>query len=128
MFVSVNLSTPRVRSKSVPLIRIPKVREVVRSVLTNGLVTSIVQSEKYDSDCDEHQDFRDYSLRTLIAVEAIDLLKPVGSIPMSDLFAAEKVGTVSVQMSDFRDNLENLKQQLSDQQKAANVTPSNVEK
>lgn len=110
LFKSIN--EPRTRKNVPPIVTLPKVRQVNHTSFRDGFVTSMTVTELYE-DTDLHQDFRDYSLRTLIQLEALDLLKEVGAIPVSSLTASDSVSRVSASISDFRSRLDELKESLN---------------
>lgn len=112
MILLKSINEPRTRKNVPPIVTLPKVRQVNHTSFRDGLVTSMTVTEVYE-DTDLHQDFRDYSLRTLIQLEAIDLLKEVGSIPVSPLTASDSASRVSVSISDFRSRLDELKERLN---------------
>lgn len=112
MILLKSINEPRTRKNVPPIVTLPKVRQVNHTSFRDGLVTSINVTELYE-DNDLHQDFRDYSLRTLIQLEAIDLLKEVGSVPVSPLTASDSALRVSASISDFRSRLDELKERLN---------------
>lgn len=78
----------------------------------NGLVKTIVTNEVADSFGDETTNFRAFSVQTLLQVNAIDLLKPIGVLPLSKLSALD--------VSDgFGVTLENIQQRLDEIKKAS---------
>lgn len=118
-----SISAPRSRVNVPPIVTLPKLRQVNENYLTNGLVTSITRTEIYE-DTDLHHDFRDFSLRTLIQLEALDLLKEVGTIPVDSLRAADNATRVAASVSDFRAGLDDLKSRIADAAKAAESSKS----
>lgn len=94
-------------------------RPVVKTLLCDGLVTSIVTHEDAVIN-DLHQNYRDYSIQTLLNVQAIDLLKPVGSIPVDKFAALDNVESVAMQMSNFNEQLNELKQRINASTVASN--------
>lgn len=99
-------------------------RPVVKTLLCDGLVTSIVTHEDAVIN-DLHQNYRDYSIQTLLNVQAIDLLKPVGSIPVDKFAALDNVESVAMQMSNFNEQLNEIKQRIN--AAAGSATSTNVE-
>lgn len=112
MILLKSINEPRTRKNVPPIVSLPKVRQVNHTFFRDGLVTSMSVTELYE-DTDLQQDFRDYSLRTLIQLEAIDLLKEVGSIPVSSLTASDSASRVSASISAFRSRLDELKERLN---------------
>lgn len=101
-------------------------RPVVKTLLCDGLVTSIVTHEDAVIN-DLHQNYRDYSIQTLLNVQAVDLLKPVGSIPVDKFAALDNVESVAMQMSNFKEQLDEIKQRINATNVASTATSTNVE-
>lgn len=101
-------------------------RPVVKTLLCDGLVTSIVTHEDAVIN-DLHQNYRDYSIQTLLNVQAIDLLKPVGSIPVDKFSALDNVESVAMQMSNFKEQLDEIKQRINSTNATSTATSTNFE-
>lgn len=113
MFKSLNILKPRTRSKSVPMARVPRLKETIKSFVHDGLVSSFVTSEEFTKFGDEHQHFRDYSLQTLVQAEARDLLQPMPVISLNALSAADTADLSTIAVARLHDEL-----------KAKSVVPS----
>lgn len=87
-------------------IRITKVVPV--TTLRGGLLHTEITHQESKEFGDEHQNFRDYSLQTLIQVQAVDLLKPFGTIPVSRFTAIDSADSAFVSMTDFKEKVDNL--------------------
>lgn len=125
MFPRKNAFTPR-PLRVQPDVVIITTRPVVKTLLCDGLVTSIVTHEDAVIN-DLHQNYRDYSIQTLLNVQAIDLLKPVGSIPVDKFAALDNVESVAMQMSNFKEQLDELKQRVNASAVGSSATSTNVE-
>lgn len=125
MFPRKNAFTPR-PLRVQPDVVIITTRPVVKTLLCDGLVTSIVTHEDAVIN-DLHQNYRDYSIQTLLNVQAIDLLKPVGSIPVDKFAALDNVESVAMQMSNFKEQLDEIKQRINATNVASIATSTNVE-
>lgn len=96
MFNCKNLLQPRTRSKSCPVVKIPKVKQVIESFTNNGLVTSFLREKEFTKFDDEHQHFRDYGIQTLLAAQATELLQPMPSVNIDALKASDSAALSTV--------------------------------
>lgn len=89
-------------------VRIIKVVPV--TTLRGGLLHTEITHQESKEFGDEHQNYRDYSLQTLIQVQAVDLLKPFGTIQVSRFAALDSADSAFVSMSDYNEKLSALKE------------------
>lgn len=104
-----NFHSPRpVRAEKDRKVRITKVVPV--TTLRGGLLHTEITHQESKEFGDEHQNYRDYSLQTLIQVQAVDLLKPFGTIQVSRFAALDSADSALVSMSDYNEKLSALKE------------------
>lgn len=83
-------------------------RVVPVSTLRGGLIHTELTHQVVKEFGDEHQNFRDFSLQTLIQVQAVDLLKPFGTIPVSKFTALDSADSAFVSIGDFKEKVDTL--------------------
>lgn len=102
----------------------PRVRAIAQTFLHDGLLDSFQTFDEFAEFGDESNHFRDYSLQTLIKAEAIELLKPVGTLPYDALRSADVLTSA---VGSF-DNLAHIAKQTIDNLKfAEDSATKNVE-
>lgn len=105
------LSEPRSRCSEVRT-HLPRKKQVVKSFYHDGLVDSFVTVEEFKDFGDEHQNYREYSLQSIINAEAVQLLQPCPVVSLSTLAAADHIGSISGSIT----QLDTLAKSLTSQQ------------
>lgn len=90
-----------------------RTRAVAQTFLHDGLLDSFETFNEFDKHGDENNHFRDFSLQTLIKAEAVELLKPIGTLPFDALRSADvltsAVGSFDNLANVAAETLQNLK-------------------
>lgn len=81
-------------------------RVVPVTILRSGLLQTELTHQEVKEFGDEHQNFRDYSLQTLLQVQAVDLLKPFGTIPVSKFTALDSADSAFVSIGDYKEKVD----------------------
>ena len=115
MFPRKKSSSPHKSVIAEPL-HVVVIRRPVHETLVddNGLIKTIVVPKVFTDFDDLTTNFRAYSVQTLLKVEAVDLLKPLGSIPSSRLSAVDALGQIDVSLENLGSTIERLKSMISE--------------
>lgn len=95
---------------------VPRTRSKTETFLHDGLLDSFVTEKEFETFGDESNNFRDFSLRSVISAEAVELLQPVGMLPYDRLRAADKLGTFVSSFDGFSQSVEDLKANIAAKQ------------
>lgn len=78
---------------SAAYVRPPRVvkrkKQVNETFLSDGLISSFTHHDEFEEFGDETFHFRDFSLQSIVKAQAVELLKPLGSLPYDALKAAD---------------------------------------
>lgn len=105
-----------------PPIKVVIRRPVEKSIMDeNGFIKTVISFEESLDHGDEKSNYRDYSIQTLISVNAIELLKPVGTLPMSQLSASDLLGDVDVTLANITSRLDDIKKAVAAKSETVDV-------